>query len=93
MAVLAGEDKRDTVDVFVESVQALPGRLEAFLQARRAPAAGSKAARQPLLASKLHADAGDAIRVRSRVPRHAMRLGPSLSVIVAIPAVNHREGR
>jgi len=62
--VLAGEDKRDTVDVFVESVQALPGRLEAFLQARLAPAAGAKAARDPLLASKLHADAGDAIRVR-----------------------------
>jgi len=64
VAVLAGEDKRDTVDVFVESVQALPGRLEAFLQARRAPAAGARAVRDPLLASKLHADAGDSIRVR-----------------------------
>ena len=71
MAVLAGEDKRDTVDVFVESVQALPGRLEAFLQGRRVRAAGHQAASEPLLASKLHADAGDAICVRPHArPQH-----------------------
>ena len=50
----------------MESVQALPGRLEAFLQARRTPSIGTKAARQPLLASKLRADSGEVIRVRRK---------------------------
>ena len=59
-----GDGKRDTVDVFVETVQALPGRLEAFLQARRAPAADRKDGRgAPLLASQLRGDAAEAIRV------------------------------
>ena len=53
------------MDAFVETVQALPGRLEAFLQARRAPAANAKAARAPLLASKLRASAVEAIQVRA----------------------------
>ena len=68
--LLAGDGKRDTVDAFMEGMQALPGRLEAFLQARRAPAAGDKAVCEPLLASKLRADAGEAIRVRARLPGH-----------------------
>ena len=55
----------------MEGVQALPGRLEAFLQSRRAPTAGIKASSQPLLASKLRADAGEAIRVRPCCCCHA----------------------
>ena len=62
----AGDGKRDTVDAFVETVQALPGRLEAFLQARRAPAADAKAARRPLLASTLRVTAVEAIRVSDK---------------------------
>ena len=76
---------RDTVDVFVEAMQGLPGRVEAFLQNRRSAAAAAAAS-----AARAAAAIASAPQLRQRFAELIQACArPSCAVVVLLPAGLH----
>lgn len=66
------QGERDTVDVFVETVQALPGRFEAFMAGRRSATTPAAAAASPsaivgLQAAQLRSNAVQIVQVSTNL--------------------------